>query len=250
MSGSAPGARLLPAALGLQRPLVHVQGGLHESQASQHLQCLQGGRLGRGNSCDVRGSYYVGCLRGLDGVQCSHLFSAFVLCGSRSSWGWGWCGGLPFTSTGGHPGPANAPAPLSPGAPRLLKRVPHRRASGLRWSASAALMAKLSERRLSAGGLKRRPEERPLGRAFLGGFPLSPPRPDPRVASPSGAVWPAPGRGLLEAREEGPCGLRSWGPRCFSFSTGFSQRQPQLGGSAAVQAARTLGATRLSGQRN
>lgn len=155
MSGSAPGARLLPAALGLQRPLVHVQGGLHESQASQHLQCLQGGRLGRGNSCDVRGSYYVGCLRGLDGVQCSHLFSAFVLCGSRSSWGWGWCGGLPFTSTGGHPGPANAPAPLSPGAPRLLKRVPHRRASGLRWSASAALMAKLSERRLSAGGLKR-----------------------------------------------------------------------------------------------
>lgn len=130
VSGSAPGAHLLPAALGLQRPLVHVQGGLHESQASQHLQCLQGGRLGRGNSCDVRGSYYIGCLRVLDEVQYSHLFSAFVLCGSWSSRGWGWCGGPSFTSTGGHPGPADAPAPLSPGTPRLLKRVPHRRASG------------------------------------------------------------------------------------------------------------------------
>ena len=229
VSGSAPGAHLLPAALGLQRPLVHVQGGLRESQASQHLQCLQGGRLGRGNSCDVRGSYYIGCLRVLDEVQYSHLFSAFVLCGSWSSRGWGWCGGPSFTSTGGHPGPADVPAPLSPGTPRLLKCVPHRRASGLRWSASAALMAELSERQLSAGGLKRRPEERPLGRAFLGGFPLSPPRPGPRVASISGVVWPAPGQGLLEAQEEGPCGLRSWGPRCFSLLHGFSPKVAPVG---------------------
>lgn len=46
-------------------------------------------------------------------------------------------------STGGHPGPADAPAPLSPGATRLLKCAPHQRASGLRWSLSIALMSEL-----------------------------------------------------------------------------------------------------------